>query len=234
MIIAFCPVWGRHKILRVWAEGIIRLRDMVDITPVLIVSSLEDSDFIKNYIEPLLPDTVTVFTNNQPLGNKQNKGLQAIRDMDWDYLCQISSDLLLTDKGMEELLDNPTDVTGFSMAYFINTVDGVSILFKKLSGQKSLGACRMISRDVIHRCNYTLWNDSFHNNLDRSSQERMGDVDMKVIDKPLVVGIKSDIQITPFKILHDLADEVDTNKAISGLGESEIEMINNLINEKWN
>jgi len=61
---------------------------------------------------------------------------------------------------------------------------------------------------------------------DHSSQQRMPPP--VIVKGTHVVGVKSEVQITPFENLEKLGETVDFDKALRGLGEKEIELIKNL------
>ena len=226
-IIAFTPVYKRHGILEIWLEGIKRISKIADIKPVVMVSLREDLEWMLNHKDKDF-DPIIVTCNNNPLSDKQNIGLDTIRDMDWDYICQISSDLLLTNKGLLALMDNPADVTGFTMAYFIDTIWDRAILFEKRSAHKTIGACRLISREIISGLDYKLWSNGLNRNLDGDSQQRMEGATFKIINEPLVVGLKSSQQLTPFRKLLAKSEEIDIREAVEGLSEAEIELMKQL------
>jgi len=222
-LIAFTPVWGRHEILEIWVEGVRRLRKNFDITPAVMVSNRDDYWFMRLAEgQGFYPYVFSV--PNNPLGRKQNIGLNYCRAINFDYIVQISSNLLLTDKGMEKLLEQaPAQVISFGSAYFVK--DGRAVRFIK-PGHKAMGACRMIHRSVCEGNNFMLWDDELNRNLDHSSQQRMPPP--VIVKGTHVVGVKSEVQITPFENLEKLGETVDFDKALRGLGEKEIELIKNL------
>lgn len=219
-IIAFTPVYKRREILEIWLEGIRRLQGICDITPFVMVSNREDCDFAhQNSLDYCL-------TPNQPLGAKQNNGLNELRNVEFDYICQISSDVLLSNEGLRELMDcTPNKVAGFSTAYFYDTVNKRALQFTKTKSHRCIGAARIIHRDILEANDWKMWDDHLHKNLDRSSEERMKGVYFDVIDKPLVVGIKSELQITPYDLLTPWGEPATEEDVFSLLSDKEIEMI---------
>ena len=226
-IIAFTPVWGRHKILNIWYEGIRRLKNKCNITPFCMVSTNEDAEWAESrgigYIDVV----------NDPLGRKQNAGLEALRYTEFDYICQISSDLLLTDKGLKMMLpymEQGYPLIGFDGAYFVNGFDMEVVEFKiDTESHKMIGACRMVSHKVISKLDYKLWDNHLNRNLDRSSEARVLGVDDRyiAINFSGAVGIKSDVQITPYGSIKRRATVVDVDLR-DMVGDAEFKLISEL------
>lgn len=229
-IIVFTPIWHRHDILEIWYEGIKRLQalNIFEIIPFLMVSNHADEAWAMNHVEHYC------VVPNDPLGRKQNMGLKMLEDVEFDYICQISSDLLLTDNGLrsfEQPIKEGHQVIGFDRALFIEGETKDTIEFHiNTKTHNLLGAGRLIGREVIEKLDFALWDGELNRNLDGSSRKRMDAVyDKKpyVIHDYGMVGIKSDIQITPFTSLKMRSKSADVDLH-DYLSDKEVELINEL------
>lgn len=225
-IILFVPVWLRHDILAVWHEGVKRLQTSkdFDFKVMAVVSCASDLKWCYDRDIPVTP------ADNKPLGRKQNTGLQSLKDVDFDYICQLSSDLLLAKPELYlPAIKEGYDMIGFDRALFMDGKSKDAVRFIKGNNHKMIGACRLISKRVIEKCGWKLWDDDLNRNLDHSSQQRiLRHGTYKVIKKDAVVGIKSDIQITSWKTIKRLGKEVDVQVVYDMLSEKEVELIKKL------
>lgn len=171
----------------------------------ITVSSDEDEALAQEY------GFDTFRTDNKPLGRKFNAGmLHALERYTFDYAMQLNSDdLLSTDfwKLFEVPLTNTMHFFGVDRVYFYDSETGDIREFLY-----SLGCgIRFIRRDVIEESGFVddqfeLWPNEFNAGLDHASEENINVrgnyaqylIRNKAVQRPVVVDIKSDVNIHPF------------------------------------
>lgn len=95
-ILFFIPVWGRVPITKLCYQGLIRFMSYAEKysdCEVLIVYSEPDHQGLAHQFGFNL-----VYADNKPIGRKLNIGLEHALKLDWDYLFQLNSDDLLSDR----------------------------------------------------------------------------------------------------------------------------------------
>lgn len=111
---------------------------------------------------------------NDPLGAKFNAGLEYVKRYKWTHLMQLGSDDILSNR-----------LWGRYYAPFMHGVKlfgvcGLWVYHKNTGKVKSFqdsnqifGAGRVISRQVIEKLNYRLWDDEVQRGLDNNSYKKM-------------------------------------------------------------
>ena len=224
-VIVFTPIWGRHKILDIWLEGVKRLSYEYDIQPVVMASTDEDVNWVVENTDFNAFDPILINVENSPLGRKQNMGLKAISGIDWDYICQISSDVLLA-----KIPDGGEDLIGFDRALFLDSESGEIVEgIRNQESHLTVGAGRMVSRNIIDKLDYKLWSDDRNRLLDGDSQRRIlsAGATSRVISGRYVISVKSDVQITPYGSIKSRGEVVDVDLS-DYISKKEIELINGL------
>lgn len=238
-IVAFCPVWKRQHILEVWWAGIQRLQrywpEKFEIIPWCIVSTREDKEWCD------ARGIANVWAENKPLGRKHNEGLQALRGYEFDYIWQISSDNLVPNEALHYYLpaiEARHSTIGVDRNVMVDCRQGSpkghdrrAVKFVIRNGlNKLLGGGRMISHEVIRAAAYELWEDDLNRGLDFSSQSRIKCFDQAEpyriqAEEPLLVGLKSEVQVTPWERVHKGRPSVDVREIYRYLGGEEVELI---------
>jgi hypothetical protein len=166
-------------------------------------------------------DVKWVMAENHPLGRKKNIGVKEALKFDWEYLIEIGSDDLLKSLPVPE-----SDVTALMDFALINTQTGEC---KRLQTDiPKYGAGRMIKRWVVESMD--LWDDTRIRGLDNSSTMRMAKNGIMVrglkTDKPLLVSLKSDVNLWGFKSMR--GNPYPLSEALEGLSEVEVNTIKSL------
>lgn len=142
-ILVFACVFGRHSILEVFSAGIDRLREQFDIDVITGTSNDEDYDICCDLgLNP-------VQVENRPLGRKHNLLLERAFKRDWKRLLLMGSDDLISNTGVQLLLDRDRSHAGFRKMYAVDTKYGGSIIHEYLVNSRLIGAGRMFTRECL-------------------------------------------------------------------------------------
>lgn len=227
-LLIYLALWKRPAITEICFKGINRLRQHPDynIQVLAVASEFEMIELCEKY-------NVTVVTHtNLPLGRKKNFGLQAARQLKFDYLMEIGSDTLV----LSELLDDYKrefiglrDFFGIGDAAFI---DSETKACRRVSGASTYGGGRMISRAALEKMEFKIWPDDYSKGLDNASVRRLAInggffyQQLKPGPVPLVVDIKSEENIWKFN--HLTGVEYDVNRILEKLSAEEVSAIKDL------
>lgn len=193
-VLVFTPIWGRHKVVQVWHEGVKRLNsywpEMFEFIPFGVVSNTEDVRLCDRLgIEHTIAE-------NKPLGAKHNKGLQATKEFNYDYIIQLGSDDVIFNDYLPYLayaMNKGVDIAGVEELYFWDCKNAKGVLFQVMNGiNKVIGAGRIISRKAIEALDFTLWADGINSGLDFSSQQKLA-----------AKGFKTEVIITSCPVVAD-------------------------------
>ena len=208
-IVVFTPVWGRHDVLEIWHKGVERIKafwpEKIEIIPFCMVSNDEDEAIIKGY------GYQYVRCENKPLGAKHNAGLEALRNIEFDYILQLGSDDLITNEYLEYALaamNKSIDVFGVDRLYFTEIgTDQACKFILTTQANELIGAGRFISHRVIKLLDYELWPYDINRGLDMTSQANMSMYEAfpKVIstENICVLDVKSNTNIWSYETFGD-------------------------------
>lgn len=228
-LLIYLAVWQRPRITELCFMGVERLRQHpdFDIETLAVISEPEMIPLCEKY------NVNCVTHSNLPLGKKKNFGLQAARSFKFDYLMEIGSDTLV----LNELLDcykqdfiGVRDFFGIGDAAFIDSETGAC---RRVAGASTYGGGRMISRNALEAMEWKIWPDEKSKGLDNASVFNMARVggffyqQLRPGQVPLVVDIKSEVNIWPFN--HLTGVEYDPNRILERLSEKEV----SVIKEMW-
>lgn len=93
-------------------------------------------------------------TDNFPVGQKMNTGLEHCLKLEWDYIIQLGSDDVLNPEIMQlfdEHLAAGVDIIGVDSAVYIDMEQQRAKTFSYEDGKRVLGAGRLISRKAIEQ-----------------------------------------------------------------------------------
>ena len=225
-ILIYTALWKRPFITQICFEGIERLRQHPDfeIEALAVISEESMIPLCESY------NVKWFMHKNEPLGQKKNAGLQHAKQFEFDYLLEIGSDDLI----LNELLTDykkyigTYNFFGISDAAYINSDGGEC---RRLISKSTYGAGRMISRSVLDKLKWKLWNDKLNRGLDNNSVfniQKSGYRYHKVepMAFPGVVDIKSRENIWKFNYF--LGVEYNIEEILSRVSLQEREMIESL------
>jgi len=155
-ILIFTAFHKRPEISYLYWMGIERLRKKFDIRTLAVVSD----NVIKNGVEfgnkdLALKHSDHIFeAENEPVGRKMNEGLEYGMGLEFDYMMQMGSDDLLTDRALEKAeayFDLGGSFFGFTNFLF---VDSVAKKAKKSLQHNVFGCGRCIKRSMLEEVKY--------------------------------------------------------------------------------
>lgn len=197
-LLIYTAVWKRPEITEICFMGIKRLQKVpgFQIEAFAVISEEEMIPLCEKY------GVDWCMTANHPLGAKKNFGLSQLKERDFDFLIEIGSDDLI----LEELLNQykkffvKYDFFGVCDAGYI---DAETLQCVRLQSDAVYGAGRAISRIALEKMNWTLWKN-VSKGMDKSSLTNLYNLGFKYwvippIDYPLVIDIKSPVNIWPFR-----------------------------------
>lgn len=173
-----------------------------------------------------------VMADNYPLEAKKNAGLKFTKEFDFDFLIEIGSDDLI----LGELINQyqkffvKYDFFGVTDAAYINAE---TLQCCRLLSPAVYGAGRAISRRALEKMNWTLWGTGPRGRgkgMDKTSLRNMYEAgfqywEIPAIEYPLVVDIKSPVNIWPYRNYQKLGVEYDINEIFYRISEDETNAI---------
>lgn len=225
-ILIYLALWKRPEITELCFLGIERMKTHPDYD--IEVLSVLSEDEMKPLCEKYGVNWVE--HDNEYLGRKKNFGLKACERFKFDYLMEIGSDDLI----MNELLDlykpyiGLHDLFGVKDIAYVDTETGAC---RRLRSNGNYGAGRMISRSILEKMNFTLWQDDLKMGMDNNSTWRL--LKYKTMfyhvnsESPMLIDVKSDVNIWPFN--HLVGQPYDINLLFERLSEAEVDKLKSLI-----
>lgn len=219
-LIFFLALWKRPEITEICFQGLSRLRNdgRFEISVFAVISEPEMIPLCEKY-------GVEYCTHeNRPLAKKMNFGISKLKDKEFDYMIGLGSDDILKD-GFLDLYPFDKPVMALKDFVMLNTETGDC---RRLSHRDAgYGLGRAISREVLQKMDWSLYNDRLNNGLDNNSEIKLAMNGFKTYryanDEPMAIDLKSDENIWPFN--HMMGNEYPFEKALSGLSEDEINSI---------
>lgn len=166
-----------------------------------------------------------IMHENLPLGAKKNAGLNAAREIEFDYMMEIGSDTLVLNELLDEYKTLDLPFFGVGECAFI---DSETMACRYVNKSSMYGGGRMIRRDTLEKMNFSLWKPGISRGLDGSSVFNCSMQGIKYRQMfpsgfPKVIDIKSEENIWPFN--YCWGKEFDVNLILEKLSEPEREMI---------
>lgn len=201
-IVTFTPVWRRPEIFSICLKGIKRLQqynpNKYRIVPFFIVSEAEAAGQVIN------AGFDFIYHQNQPLGAKKNAGLHYILEKyDFDYIMEIGSDDLITNKYLDliypYMCENTPQITPQN-CWFIDTLTAETAHWIT---DRVIGLGRCISREAILKLKpdgYNLWDANKQRGMDTYSllnlqRRKISNTIIETNGKVYTLDIKSDVNI---------------------------------------
>ncbi len=164
---------------------------------------------------------ITVYSENNPVSNKWQAGLENVRQFDFDALMIVGSDDVITPAYLDAcryLIERGADYIYLPGAYFY---DGQRMFWGQA---ERLGMGRCLSRKLLRRLGWRLWDDGLDSGLDGSMTrriDRMKGVGTIQIEDPIKHGyvgmdIKTGENIWSFDQVRSavIARDVDANQVL--------------------
>lgn len=195
-------VWRRPRITRACALSLMRMDDS---PRVIFVCSPDDPDIQQQKTTASELGIDLVEAPNQPLGRKWTLSIEAARDYSWDRMLILGSDDLVSPE-LLSLYDPQKEAWGWSDCHFLG--DGRLFHFRGYdsSRKESIGAGRMLSRDILCRAEWRLWDESLSKGLDASMTARLRSIGVGMPYAPIggvhIVDVKGEVSVTPLSAYH--------------------------------
>ena len=146
MIRLYCAVHKRPEMTRMFLRNLEFIREETGKElPLTAVYSTEED---KELLEEFNVDQI-VYADNEPLSYKNNIGLGATFDREWDRLIQLGSDSLITKDMIYAIENTKHDFTAFNKCYFYDQVTDEAVLWE-MTGY--IGSGRSFSRSMLAKC----------------------------------------------------------------------------------
>ncbi len=158
---------------------------------------------------------------NDPVGKKWNYALAYLKKLKFDVVMILGSDDLITPqfvlKGLS-VLQEGYDITGVKDMYVLNSEDGEMVFWEGYAAARkgvSIGAGRMLTRELVEKANYKLWDDGLNCSLDGSTMRilstiegvREDNFECSERDKVLVIDVKSPVNIWKYDVWNGIPVE---------------------------
>ncbi len=172
-ILLFVPVWQRPEVTRSHMQNVERLMGYakgVKIVPFYVVSEDWAADLCKEF------GFHFVYTKNEPLGRKLNKGLFVALKTKWDWLAATGSDNFTEPELFTEFAPHLETLNAFGLNRITMVETG---RMKEVSNPYPFGAYRCLRRDVVEQSAYNLgdyvglWDYQSNRGMDYASQKRI-------------------------------------------------------------
>lgn len=213
-------VWKRHDIFEMFAKGVHELEKIKGLEIVTIIAGSE-GEASKQLVEK--HNFHYIEMPNQPLAQKVNAPLKVAQSLGVDYvLCVGSDDIIHPDlmKKYLELMKKGFDFIGLVDFYFYDTTSNKSAYwggYREIRRLKhTCGAGRLLSRKLLNKWKWVIWDNKHNAILDNSMQEKLKSTSHSSYIFSLrknnlyALDIKSEINMTPFK-LWDNTNYIDNN-----------------------
>jgi len=189
--------YGRPHISQVYWYGIERLRKNFNIEVMAVVSDNENKMLAKIYDAEYIYET-----DNAPHGRKMNKAVEELATKDFDYVMQMGSDNLISNKGMEANIKYMEKYKFFGHRNLI-MIDSQTKEAKLKKYGNVFGAGRCMAKEVLRKC-MPLWMDDRERGMDVNSEhiieQKMGLCPIPIDDEE-VIDVKSDENIWKYSQL---------------------------------
>jgi len=154
--------YGRDAITALWLDYQKYLRGNIPLETLVVYSEDNHGKMIKE------SGAIGVKYHNKPLGKKWNYGLKKAKKLDWDYLQIMGSDDLLSPGAFDLYKEVPFQ--GFLDFYVFDSISKQMAYWRGYNifrAGETIGAGRLISRELVDKLKWKLWVDERNKGLDR-------------------------------------------------------------------
>lgn len=219
-IAVIIPVWKRNAVFELCVEQLNvfceKNTDKADIM-VIYILSVDDPEVLihQNTIKQSTHKSLTIYSDNNKLGQKINDAVIMADKMDFDYIMNAGSDDLFHPKLISlylPFINLEVPFFGLSSVYFYQP-GKCSFRYHYYNNKHLVGAGRMIHRSVwkkvFNRFGF-LYTPEICRGMDTHSANNIKSVGFEgvfVNDNhfPYIVDVKSDVNITDFDIIYQTA-----------------------------
>lgn len=221
-IVILTAVWKRHKLFEIFLEGIERIKRNTEHEVVLVTIGSEGKSFSPNHIE----------TDNLPLTNKWQSGIEYAKGFSPDYVLMMGSDDFVCSNFLDVYtpeMEKGTDLIGLIDCYFLDArINELThwIGYRNHRRGESIGMARMLSKNLLDTIDWKVWVQPANKGLDSIMMDRLKTINYteKMFnckeENILAVDVKTDINVSNIKDYRDLHKE-DFNNLSKFIGEKE-------------
>ena len=220
-IVANIPCWKMPEVVRTMIKYI---PDWI--TPVFCVSP--EDPHVDDLVSTIqLYGFDVVMTPNEPLGLKQNKLIEYIKNnYDFDYMMHLGSDDIINPDLLSlymPFMIKKLPFFGIGDVYFWKYKSDKMQLLKDYNENHAIGGARMISRELLDQCG-DIYPDHVCCGMDNHSREQIKkttgveDVKINTNGVPYLVDIKTNTNINPLQMfpesMSDRFEEKDAKEVL--------------------
>lgn len=165
IVTAPIPVFGRFPLVRLTISRLIKQ----GVTPIILGHENEANEIAKEF------DCEFISIDNDPLGNKWNKGFQASKNYNADAVIFMGSSDWCSDSYIERCKEHSNDfgMIGMLGCHFADVSDSIRLVHWKgykdnLRKNEPIGIGRFLNREFLEKINYTPFDSRINAGLDWS------------------------------------------------------------------
>ena len=187
-IIAYAPVWGRHKAVALFAANCLHNK----VQGYVVVSNEED----KAWCEKL--HLKTTMYPNKDFGAKLQHGLNWLKEFEWDACIMMGSDDTID--GIDIIRNHlfTYSFIAFGDCHFESLETGEKGYWPGYTNHRKgepAGAGRIYRRPLLERMNFDLWTEVTHGTTDSQPWQRV----QKFTDNILILTSADGVKLTDYK-----------------------------------
>ena len=226
-ILLLIPLWKRPEVVKLMVDHL-RFPDYANVRPLFILS---DDDPHYDELEFIIRDYDSYIYHNTYLGRKKNAGLRHALRFEWDYLMELGSDDIVTDKLWDyyvQPFDEGWALFGINSLHIYNLLDHKAGFISDYAVDAydkpmPIGAGRCIRRDVVE-ASIPLWKDTWNCSMDGCSYHKIqrigytGDV-IDVSEDFCLLDIKTNTSISHWLHMKEYVDRyLDPDVVLDAFG----------------
>ena len=217
----------RPNVLRLWCAQIKRLREELEIyIPAVVVSGEEDKAICDHY------QVVHIAQENKPVTAKFNRAFKFMQRLGMDYVTIVGSDdIMSTDfvRNTMALMEKDIDLIGVWSFYFYSGHGrdrGKLVKLERVNSTTFLGIGRTVSRKVLDKCDWTLWDVEKSWGMDAIASKNLAKYsETREKVEGMIVDVKTDQNLNSFRIWSDRLPVIDPQEFHNVLSTEELSIL---------
>ena len=205
-IVVLTAIWQRHELFKIFMDGFERAKQNTDHELILVTVGSENIEFSDNHVE----------SANQPLSDKWQNGMNKVKSLNPDYVLMLGSDDVICSNLLDVYtpeMEKGIDLIGLIDCYFLDA--RINTLYHWIGytnhrRNESIGMARMISKRLLNRIDWNIWDKGLRKGLDASMMRNFKRVEysekmFNCIDENIAaIDIKTDLNVSNIKDYRDL------------------------------
>lgn len=207
-VVIHTMIWRRFEVFKFWAESVNELKVRFPSIDIEVVVAGSEGKASKNIVEGY--GFKYIKTPNSPLGRKANSALLACKKLKPDYVLFLGSDDIVSPKTFKYLLKKMRkgydEICNMDL-YLHDIKSGLTVYFNGYTNHRRaepMGVGRCLSKDVLKKTKWILWDNEIDKVLDSSSHRTLSKIVhsrflYRLREEGLMIfDIKSSTFLTPF------------------------------------